>query len=293
MNPVALSCSACGATVHADDRFCEQCGVRLDEDRDELDLSVAAAVTDRGRVHESNEDAFHVATTSDRAVAAVVCDGISSAAAADVAARRAAEVAGAALVDGLVRGGADLVAVTTAAFAAAQQAVLAVAASPRPGAEEPACTIVTAALRGREVVVGWVGDSRAYWLGPDNAALLTVDDSWANEQVVAGHLTEAQARIDRRAHAVTRWLGSDAPDEPPNVVTHLAREGGRLLLCSDGLWNYAPTARELAELVAQLPARSAALVVARALTDFAVAEGGRDNVTVVVIDVQPPREEAV
>jgi PPM family protein phosphatase len=141
-----------------------------------------------------------------------------------------------------------------------------------------------------ELVVGWVGDSRAYWLGPSSAALLTVDDSWANEQVAGGRLTEAEARIDQRAHAITRWLGADAPHEPPNIAIHRAREGGRLVLCTDGLWNYASSADELAGLVAQLPKASAPVAVARALTEFALAKGGRDNVTVVVIDVRPPRK---
>jgi PPM family protein phosphatase len=288
VSPVALTCRACGAAAFGDDRFCEECGAPLVENRAELDLVIAAAVSDRGRTHDCNEDAFHVAVARDQAVAAVVCDGISSAAAADVAARDAADAAGAILSDGVASAAVDLVALTTAAFAAAEKAVRKVAATPRAGLEDPSCTIVTAAARTGELVVGWVGDSRAYWLAPTGAALLTVDDSWANAQVAAGRLTEAQARVDPRAHAVTRWLGADAPDEPPNVAIHDTHGGGRLLLCTDGLWNYASSADELAELVAQLPEASPPAAVARALTDFAVANGGRDNITVVVIDIRPP-----
>ena len=50
----------------------------------------------------------------------------------------------------------------------------------------PSCTLVCAACRDGEVVVGWIGDSRAYWLADGDARGLTVDDSWATEQVADG-----------------------------------------------------------------------------------------------------------
>ncbi len=96
---------------------------------------------------------------------------------------------------------------------------------------------------------GWVGDSRAYWLGPPGGAaqssLLTTDHSWAVEIVALGELDEAAAAADPRAHAITRWLGADASDAP-SVVELRPAEPGLLLLCSDGLWNYLPDADALA-----------------------------------------------
>ena len=61
---------------------------------------------------------------------------------------------------------------------------------------------------------------------------------------------------------------------------------GRLLLCTDGLWNYMATTPELTELMEALPDGASPAAVARALTDIAVARGGKDNITVAVIDVQ-------
>jgi serine/threonine protein phosphatase PrpC len=57
---------------------------------------------------------------------------------------------------------------------------------------------------------------------------------------------------------------------------------GRLLLCSDGLWNYLPTAVGLAELLATQPPGAGSLAIARAFTDYAIASGGHDNITVVI-----------
>jgi serine/threonine protein phosphatase PrpC len=59
------------------------------------------------------------------------------------------------------------------------------------------------------------------------------------------------------------------------------------VLCTDGLWNYVVSPAELAELIDALPASASPAAVARALTDTAVARGGRDNITVAVVEVEP------
>ena len=102
MSTALSQCPNCQAPLHDGDRFCEGCGARLvedepaasEQDRVELDLAVAAAISDRGRVHGRNEDSFFLEVLDERSVAAVVCDGISSASAGNVAARDAAKTAG-------------------------------------------------------------------------------------------------------------------------------------------------------------------------------------------------------
>ena len=59
------------------------------------------------------------------------------------------------------------------------------------------------------------------------------------------------------------------------------------MLCTDGLWNYAPSADELAGLIAALPDGAAPAAVARALADTANERGGHDNITVAVVDIDP------
>jgi serine/threonine protein phosphatase PrpC len=159
----------------------------------------------------------------------------------------------------------------------------------------PSCTLVSALVEpvaaqdggGVEITVGWVGDSRAYWLAEpgaaEPAAPLTSDHSWAVEMVAAGLIDPAVAADDRRAHAITRWLGPDTTPKP-EVVTLRPAGSGALLLCTDGLWNDLPDPADLAA-VALPEARTSPLAAAAALTAVALQAGGRDNITVVIIPV--------
>ena len=126
----------------------------------------------------------------------------------------------------------------------------AVIAHTTSGPGNPAsCTFVAAVVDGPLLVVGWVGDSRAYWL-PDagDAQLLTVDDSFAAEQIAHG-VPRAVAESGPQAHAITRWLGIDAPDHTPRTVSLDLDGPGWVMVCSDGLWNYCSEPRDLAALV--------------------------------------------
>jgi PPM family protein phosphatase len=160
------------------------------------------------------------------------------------------------------RDGADPEAALRQAADEAQRAVAAIPYRPEAGAEPPASTLVAALLRGGRATVGWLGDSRAYLLGADGPRQLSRD------HVRDGHLT--------------RWLGPGAAAGRDLPVCSLQLpDAGYLLLCSDGMWNYAPGAERLYGLVAALPPGAGPLTVARRLADFARAAGGHDNITVV------------
>jgi serine/threonine protein phosphatase PrpC len=286
-----LFCPSCGAAYLADDEFCESCGSRLplhgDRDHAEVDAGTAAAVTDRGLVHTRNEDAFVVAAAAGRA-AAVVCDGVSASVAPHLASKAAADAAGAVLRDAIAQphpgSGADICA---AALDAAREAVAEVPTDSVDDMAAPACTFVGTLWDGSEITVMWIGDSRAYWVDNTGAVLLTTDNSWAREQIDAGLLSEAAAVADPRAHAITRWIGRDAVDGDDQIAALRPRRSGRLVLCSDGLWNYAPNAEDLAALIAGQPSGLPPIELARALTRAALAVGGHDNVTVAVVDIVP------
>ena len=97
------------------------------------------------------------------------------------------------------RSGRDLADATRAAARAARDAVHRVPWTAGSELALPSCTFVSAACRGDEAVIGWIGDSRAYWLAERDARRLTVDDSWATEQVADGLLSAAAAAADQRA----------------------------------------------------------------------------------------------
>ncbi len=99
-------------------------------------------------------------------------------------------------------------------------------------------------------------------------------------------LTPEQAAASPVLHTITHWVGPDSPERPPRLASLTPDRPGRLLLCTDGLWNYMPTIPELRELMDALPDDASPAALARALTDVAVARGDKDNITVAVIDVQ-------
>jgi serine/threonine protein phosphatase PrpC len=283
-------CTACHAPLQPGDRFCEHCGARVEEvpqpsRRTELDLGRAAAVSDQGLVHHRNEDAFHLELSGEGDVAVVVCDGISSASAGNVAARDAAQAAGKVLSKAIADPAGDVGAAMLKAIESARGAVIEVEWTTRSKRVDPSCTLVSAVCRDDEIVIGWVGDSRAYWLDHEQPRQLTVDDSFAQEGIAKGLLTPEQAARSPFLHSITHWVGPDAPERPPRTVTLRPDRPGRLLLCTDGLWNYAPTPEELATIVDRLPPGAAPAAIARALADTAVDRGGHDNITVAVVDV--------
>jgi serine/threonine protein phosphatase PrpC len=284
-----LHCPACGDAALADDEYCESCGTVIDEghgagqDHAELDRGVVAAVTDRGLVHDRNEDAFLIDAATGRVVA-VVCDGVSSSAAPHVAARVAADALGRTLVRAVDAG--DAATVVARALTVADDDVRQVPWMVVPGRDAPSCTAAVATWDGTTVTIGWAGDSRVYWIDGGGARRLTNDHSWAQDEIDAGRMSVVAAEADARAHVITRWLGDESPIVSPAVTTFRPDGCGRLVVCTDGLWNLVPTTWELAGAVAELDGRPA-IDVARALTARALAAGGHDNITVAVIDIEP------
>ncbi|MEV5710734.1 protein phosphatase 2C domain-containing protein [Actinoallomurus sp. NPDC052274] len=272
----AGACAECGSTAFSEDGYCERCGLLRPGDRDHVEAEAggAAGVTDRGLRHSRNEDAMGLAVVG-AGVAAVVCDGVSSSPLPQVASQTGADAGLAVLTERLTAGD-DPEKATRAALTRAVEAVTALAESPN---DAPACTYVSAYAGPAGVTVGWVGDSRAYWLGGEASRQLTADDSWAAEMVAHGALTEAEAQAHPNAHAIVAWLGADAGEVEQHVTSFVPEGPGTLLLCSDGLWNYYP---EAAGLAAVLPDADP-LTAARHLVRLALDAGGRDNITVVVI----------
>lgn len=290
-------CHQCAEPVGHRDRYCEHCGVWVADlwrDRVELKVGTAAGISDRGRRHYRNEDALalrdiclHTGPGSAQhgVTVAVVCDGVSSSDRPDEASETAAETAADTLVAALCAEDGPAAA-TRDAIHAADRAVTELAGCDEADGRAPACTFVSAIVTEDEVTVGWVGDSRAYWIPQEHTdtapTRLTTDDSWLTQALAAGTLSPVQAAADRRAHAITAWLGEDADQVEPHVVTIEPEGPGVVVICTDGLWNYFDTVEELSEELTD-DALEAPLDAARWLVELALLRGGHDNVTVAVV----------
>jgi serine/threonine protein phosphatase PrpC len=315
------NCPRCGAsTDDAVDGYCSSCGLRFAGRFSsappssvpppsnlplERDLAVesdeahrVASSTHPGMRRQHNEDsvAFACGTTpsGDAYRVLVVCDGVSSSTFAEAASQIGARV----VVDALAQScGSDDVPFDRARGAMVDAIRSAHAAICAPGidtgsAEPPGTTCVAALVIRDRLVVGWVGDSRAYWFTPHGGELLTRDHSWVNEAVDSGEATLEQALRSPHAHALTRCLGPGEPGETlhevePDIVSRVLPGPGALMLCSDGLWNYYPIPEQMAALVQRCGVSPTSARLARFLVHKALSRGGHDNVAVAVYSHVP------
>jgi serine/threonine protein phosphatase PrpC len=252
-----------------------------------------AGVSDRGIIHYENQDALALATV-DILVSpvdvppiyiAVVCDGVSSSASSASASAIAAKTV------------ADRVKRTFTRFpdacprkalreaiGAANRAVYAIERDPEQNVNPPATTVAAAVVHDRQATIAWIGDSRVYWVSEDDAGLLTRDDTWVNYMVDEGRMTEEEAMQSPDRHALIKSLGGEEEihDAVASFATFTLEPGMRLVLCTDGFWNYAPTAQNVARLVRHTPSDDP-MGTAKHLVNYALANGGHDNITVSVL----------
>ncbi|WP_433862295.1 PP2C family protein-serine/threonine phosphatase [Streptomyces sp. L7] len=125
-----------------------------------------------------------------------------------------------------------------------------------------------------------IGDSRVYSFRDGTLEQLTVDHSIVQELLDAGAITPAEAEVHPHSNVITRAVGFNE-DPVPDYFLFPIVAGSRLLVCSDGL------TKELTEhgIRYYLGEGASPLDAAQQLMDAALGNGGRDNVTVVVVDV--------
>ena len=126
-----------------------------------------------------------------------------------------------------------------------------------------------------------VGDSRVYRLSEDEFNQVSVDHSEVQEMVDRGYISQAEAQHHPRRHVITRALGTgEAPDADFWMLP--VHDGDRLMICSDGL----TTEVEDERIRQELQSRHTAQDAVDGLIGLALRGGGRDNITVVVVDVE-------
>ena len=156
----------------------------------------------------------------------------------------------------------------------------------KAGNEGMGTTMTACVVQDDKIAIAHVGDSRAYLLHAGKLQQLTRDHSWVADMVEQGKLTEEEARIHPNRSVITRALGSD-PHMQPDLYEVTASEGDRLLLCSDGLTGMVEDG-DIQAMLARIrdPQRCAA-----ALVNEAKANGGSDNITVIVVDIAGVNEK--
>jgi protein phosphatase len=143
-------------------------------------------------------------------------------------------------------------------------------------------TLVAIHEHNGEYELAWVGDSRLYRLNRDDGSFscLTRDQNVAGRLLDTGRITEAQAREHPQRHVLTDCIGQR--EGLPTIETRRVawNAGDRLLLCSDGL-NGELSDQHLARALAQYDSPRE---VAESLVEQALAAGGRDNISLIVLD---------
>ncbi len=225
--------------------------------------------SDVGLVREHNEDSFVV-----RFPLFAVADGMGGHEAGEVASSiavtRLAELAPAGADDAeLAR--------------AVESANMSVIEAPAKGTGRPGMgtTCTSVIIEGTTMAVAHVGDSRCYLLHKGQLMRVTHDHSYVEELVAAGQITAEEARVHPNRSVITRALGNDPKMQADHFTVDVAR-GDRILLCSDGLSSMV-TDGVIEETLMSCTAPQSC---ADALVDAALAEGGSDNVTCIVIDVK-------
>ncbi|GAA2236003.1 protein phosphatase 2C domain-containing protein [Rarobacter faecitabidus] len=235
-----------------------------------LDVRVAA-VTDPGRVRSHNEDA-------------ILADGTVFAVADGMGGHEAGEVASAAAVETLARIGREGDGTTPEAvidaIEDAQANVLRISGGGPRGAGSTLAGIAAIDFaEGPHWLVFNIGDSRVYRFADGALRQLTVDHSLVQELVADGMLTPEEARTSPRRNVITRALGS--ADFQPTLLLLPVTNGERILICSDGLTNELPDE----QIAATFRDVTETDRVAEILRDAALAAGGRDNISAIVVDV--------
>lgn len=239
------------------------------------------ARTDVGRVREANEDSYLAAPP-----VFVVADGMGGHEGGDVASAIVVEEFERLATDGYDAADAEAAVVRT--LGAAQARILEYAAEQRdsgvPDRRHAGTTVVGALLAdgadGPEWLVVNIGDSRAYRWSGGRLEQVSKDHSMVQRLVDQGEITDAEAGTHPHRHVITRALG-DTGDSEPDFFRLGLDEVERLVLCSDGITGMVDDAALAGLLAEHDDPRDAA----DSILEAALAAGGEDNATIVVVDV--------
>jgi protein phosphatase len=238
---------------------------------------LVSALTDMGCVRTNNEDYFGY---HEGHGIFVVCDGMGGMASGEVASSRAVT----ALICTFIESARSGISVSARLLQAIQEANRDVwEYGQAPQHKGMGTTAVAAAIDGDKLIVGNVGDSRAYVLRNGQCVQLTVDHSYINELIRNGTLTienAAHADLQGMESVICRAVGV-APEIEPDFYSVDMEPDTAILICTDGLTRYL-----LADEIASVLSNSQFESACANLIQIAKQRGGVDNITCLLLYVQ-------
>jgi protein phosphatase len=236
---------------------------------------VPAAATDTGIERSLNEDRYAV-VESPSGTAWIVCDGMGGQAGGELAAQLAIDAIRRDLENMPARSPEQAL---RSAISEANRVI--VLRRQNQAFSGMGTTIVAAMFSGRELVIGHVGDSRAYLINDHSVKILTTDHTYVQELVDSGQIAPEDALSHPEAHILTRCIGAQPGIEvelKTQYFTDDVAQGDCLLLCSDGLYSMVSD-QEIGAIVSGKPAQ----IACRELIELANRRGGYDNITLTIV----------
>jgi PPM family protein phosphatase len=241
-------------------------------------LKMAEGATDVGKVREGNEDYYLV--RPERKLY-IVADGMGGHNAGEVASKNATEIVDAYFTPELLsqlKGDNDQIREEIIkGVLEAHQKVFEMAENNQDN-HGMGCTIVVALIDGNSLHLCHVGDARAYTCNDSGIKLLTKDHTHVMSLVDAGKMTMEEARESPLKSELTQAIGAPISIDP-GYGHYTLKNGDKVLLCSDGLWDML-TDKEIYEILRK---RKPVKTICQKLIEKANEAGGNDNVTVAVI----------
>jgi protein phosphatase len=231
-------------------------------------------ITDTGLVRNHNEDTFAFLDLGDRTLF-VVADGMGGHDAGEIASEIAVQAVCSEVRESKTRGADPLALVERAV----ERANTEVKRDASLKGSNMGTTLSVALVSDGTAYIGSVGDSRVYWIENGSITQITEDHSVVAKLMAAGQLTKEEARVHPRSNLLYRTIGNDESVTVSTYRKELTR-GGTLLLCTDGLWGEVGD-EEMRLICGE---KHTDLICAR-LVQKANANGGKDNITVLVVKV--------
>jgi len=238
----------------------------------------AYAKSDVGKVREMNQDYYYISNSLDEVQLYILADGMGGYNGGEIASKIAVETAKNYIENNFKEIEKDRDSIIQLLGSSMEYANMVVyeKSQQKPELHGMGTTLEICLIYNNKVYIGHIGDSRIYRIRKEFIRKLTQDHSYVQKLVKEGKITKEQAEIHPQKNMLTRALGCNAFVEPDVMVKGFLKDD-ILVMCSDGLTNMVKTEiiyQEASKNIEQAP---------KELVRIANENGGKDNVTVVII----------